>query len=355
MNEPGSQALDVSFYTDPEVFRIERNRLFTDHWWLVGTAQELSAKGDYIATTLGHFPILMLRDENLELRGFHNVCRHRAGPIVIDRAGRLSGNLLVCRYHGWSYDLQGNLINAHHLNRCINKDANSLFPIQIAEWRGMVFACIGPDVPSLKQWLGEIGEIANRFPNPEHMHPLGTIEKCGTTNWKCYGDNSCEGYHVGLVHRALDSSMEPDAVSIQCYEQGEFIGFDVTYSASAQDPSRLGKGFWIYKFPGLLLHFSESTFNAESVVPISESRIALKRWFWSYPEGQSESDADPREAVSSASRVMDEDLDICERVFENLSAGIYQNGILSTQDEPGTRYFQSLVRDFHRKIGIQQQ
>lgn len=345
--------LDASLYTDRSVFIKERDFLFTNHWWLIGTAQELRSKGDYIATTLGKFPVFAVRDENGELNGFHNVCRHRAGPIVIDQAGKISGNLLICRYHGWSYSLQGGLINAHRLNQCIDKDANSLFPIQIGEWKGLVFACIGQGVPPLIQWLGELGEIAGRFPGPEHMDSLGTIEKSGNTNWKCYGDNSCEGYHVGLVHKALDSSMEPDAVSIQRYEQGQFIGFDVTYSTSAKDPSRYGKGFWVYKFPGLLLHFSESAFNAESVVPISENRIALKRWFWSYPIEQSKSGADPREAVSSASRVMDEDLEICERVFENLSAGIYQKGVLSPQDESGTQYFQHLVRSLHCKIGVE--
>ena len=352
MNEPVPKLLDASLYTDPEVFKKERGLLFTNHWWLIGTVQELSTEGDYIATTLGQFPVLVLRDDKGELRGFHNVCRHRAGPIVIDQAGKVSGNLLVCRYHGWSYDLQGNLKNAHHLNRCIDKEAYSLFPIQTAEWEGLVFTCIGQDAPSLTQWLGEIVEIASHFPSPENMDPLGTIEKSGATNWKCYGDNSCEGYHVGLVHKALDSSMDTDAVSIQCYEQSQFIGFDVTYSPSVKDPSRYGKGFWIYKFPGLLLHFSERAFNAESVVPISESRIVLKRWFWNHPEGQSKSVTDPREAVSSASRVMDEDLKICERVFENLSAGVYQNGVLSARDEPGTQYFQLLVRNLHDTIGV---
>lgn len=345
--------LDASLYTDRGVFEKERDFLFANYWWLIGTAQDLRSKGDYIATTLGKFPVLVVRDEKGELNGFHNVCRHRAGPIVIDQAGKISGNFLICRYHGWSYSLQGGLINAHRLNQCIDKDANSLFPIRIGEWKGLVFACIGQSVPPLIRWLGEIGEIADRFPGPEHMDPLGTIEKSGTTNWKCYGDNSCEGYHVGLVHKALDSSMEPDAVSIQRYEQGQFIGFDVTYSASAKDPSRYGKGFWVYKFPGLLLHFSESSFNAESVMPIRENRIALKRWFWSFPAEQSKSGAGPREAVSSASRVMDEDLEICERVFENLSAGVFQNGVLSPQDEPGTRYFQQLVCNMHQKIGVE--
>ena len=44
------------------------------------------------------------------LRGFHNVCRHRAGPLVTDPAGRCAN--LVCQYHGWSYDCDGALLAA---------------------------------------------------------------------------------------------------------------------------------------------------------------------------------------------------------------------------------------------------
>ncbi|MGI9319587.1 MAG: aromatic ring-hydroxylating oxygenase subunit alpha [bacterium] len=352
MNESTTQLLDAVLYADPGVFEKERDALFSQHWWLIGTEPELISKGEYITTTLGRFPIFVIRDENDKLNGFHNVCRHRAGPIFIDQAGKLSGNLLVCQYHGWCYNLQGQLKNAHRLNQSLDKSAHPLFPIRIAVWNKLVFACIDQDAPPLTDWLGDITEIAKRFPTNVQMHPLGIVEKTGATNWKCYGDNSCEGYHVGLVHKALGSSMDTDAVKIRCYEEGKFIGFDVTYSASAADPSRQGKGFWIYKFPGLLLHFSENTFNAESVIPLSERSIALKRWFWSLPPKASRSKTDPQEAVSSASRVMDEDLQICERVFENLSAGIYSSGVLSTTDEPGTQFFQKIVREFHRSIGL---
>ena len=248
--------------------------------------------------------------------------------------------------------MQGRLINAHQLNTCIDKAEYSLFPINISVWNGMVFASIGRDAPSLLEWLGEIAEVAKPFPEVARMEPLSTLEKSGNTNWKCYGDNSCEGYHVGLVHKSLNSSMDQDAVTIRCYENGKFIGFDVTYHASAADPSRRGKGLWIYKFPGLLLHFSENTFNAECVIPVDVGKINLKRWFWSLPKEQTTLDVDPREAVSSASIVMDEDLEICERVFENLSAGVYRSGVLSPQDEPGTQYFQQLVREFHYSIGV---
>ena len=352
MNREFSPLLEAHLYCDAEVFAREREPLFTQHWWLIGSESELNTKGDYIATTLGRYPIFVVRDHQHSIRGLHNTCRHRAGPLVVDSHGNISGSLLVCQYHGWSYDFEGQLINAHRLNSCINKAEYSLYPIKVSLWNGMVFASVGHDAPPLIEWLGEITEIAKPFPSASSMVPLGTLEKSGNTNWKCYGDNSCEGYHVGLVHKALNSSMDQDAVTIHCYEKGKFVGFDVSYCTSAADPSRSGKGLWIYKFPGLLLHFSDNTFNAECVIPIDEGKISLRRWFWSLPKERSSLDVDPSEAVSSASIVMDEDLKICEQVFKNLSAGIYRSGVLSTHDESGTQYFQELVREFHRENGV---
>lgn len=340
--------LDPRLYTDPEVFTKEQQKLFDHHWWLVGRDNELSKKGDYVATTLGRFPIFIVRSAYGQMNGFHNVCRHRAGPIVTKEKGNYSGNLLVCQYHGWCYDLQGRLKNAHRLNKHLNHEDYALIPIRVETWNGLVFACVGNQAPALAHWLGEIIDIAKQFPETSVMNPSSIIEKKGRTNWKVYGDNSCEGYHVGLVHKALGSTMNRDEVVLQCHEEDQFIGFDVTYSGSVSDPSRHGKGLWIYKFPGLLVHFSESAFNAERVLPISEGQIDLKRWFWILSENY----AAQEDLVESASRVMEEDLRICESVFKNLGAGVYKGGVLSPEDEPGTVFFQRLVRQLHDSVGV---
>ena len=169
------------------------------------------------------------------------------------------------------------------------------------------------------------------------------VIKTGKANWKTYGDNSCEGYHVGMVHKALGSSMLRESVSIGNYENGEFVGFEVNYSARGEDQSRAGKGFWIYKFPGLLLHFADFTFNAESVIPLSAETLELRRWFWADEKLASERGVDIHSILPNSAQVMDEDISICERVQRNLSCGEYPGGQLSKTQESGTEYFQQLV------------
>jgi len=340
--------LAPGYYCNPEVFKQEQTQIFGRHWWLIAASHELDQPGDYVGRKVGNYPVFIIRDDNGELHGFHNTCRHRAGPMVTDGHGSCPGKLLVCQYHGWSYDFRGHLKNAHSLNSAINKADYSLYPIRVATWNGLVFACADSEATELIEWLGDIPQIAARFPATDQLSPHGTIEKKGRTNWKCYADNSCEGYHVGLVHRSLGSTTNSDQIELKTFSNGRFVGFDVTYSASVEDPTRQGAGYWIYKYPGLLLHFSEFSFNAECVMPESAGEIALKRWFWINRNQAQRRGVTADSLVQSARTVIQEDLQICERVYENLAAEIYQPGVLSVADEPGTIFFQSLVREDYR-------
>jgi choline monooxygenase len=208
----------------------------------------------------------------------------------------------------------------------------------------MVFACLDEQAPALADWLGDIVAIAANYDPTARMNFDGTVEKRAQCNWKTYGDNSCEGYHVGMVHGAIGSSMQRESVSIDTYDNGQFVGFDVTYG-EGRDQSRAGRGFWIYKFPGLLLHFAEYAFNAETVLPLAAQRIELRRWFFCDAKAAAAHQVEPASIQPASEQVMDEDITICEAVQRNLAAGVYPGGRLSPRQEPGTVYFQQLVRD----------
>ena len=218
-----------------------------------------------------------------------------------------------------------------------------LLPVRVESWNGLVFVCLDDAAPGLIDWLGDVPSIAARFDPCDAMQFDGSIEKPARANWKTYADNSCEGYHVGMVHRALGSSMQRESIRIAAYENGEFVGFDVSYDGG-DDPSRAGTGFWIYKFPGLLLHFADYAFNAETVFPERYDRLRLRRWFWSNANKARAQGVDANEIRPNSEKVIDEDIAICELVQRNLAAGVYPGGQLSTSQEPGTVYFQQLVR-----------
>lgn len=338
------ETLPAAWYHDPAVYAREREAIFRRHWWAVARLEQFTRTGTYVAGEIAGWPIFVIRAGEGALKGFHNVCRHRAGPLVDEGAGRSSA--LTCRYHGWRYDLDGRLKSAPGLTlgEDLEPAAFSLFPVRVEAWNGIVFACLDDAAPDLATWLGDIVEIAKAFPAVAEMTYQGEVVRAGRTNWKAYGDNSCEGYHVRLVHRALGRTVPDEQIEIRAYENGGFVGFDVTYRPSEADPSRRGKGFWVYKFPGLLLHFSDYAFNMESVVPTGPCGVRLVRWFWCDENRARARGTSARAAIDSAEQVMGEDLAICERVQRNLEAGVYRSGRLSPREEVGTIYFQSQVR-----------
>ena len=331
------------YYHQPEVFGYESEHIFKRHWWLVTTESSFVENGDYQTFKLMQWPLLVVRDQQGELRGFYNLCRHRAGPLVDDACGRRRD--FVCRYHGWRYACSGELLKTPGFDKdeIANPENMGLLSIRVACWNGLVFVCLDDSAPDLSDWLGDIVDIAAAYDTTASMNYDGDVEKTAQSNWKTYGDNSCEGYHVGMVHRALGSSMLRESVTIDNYDNGQFVGFDVSYS-DGSDTSRAGKGFWIYKFPGLLLHFAEYAFNAESVFPLDANSIRLQRWFWSHTEKAEQHGIDTASIRPNSEKVIDEDIMICERVQTNLASGAYPGGLLSAAQEPGTIYFQQLVR-----------
>lgn len=331
------------YYHDAEIYSYECEHVFRRHWWLIGIEAALAAPGDYLAFKLMKWPLVIVRDQAGGLRGFYNLCRHRAGPLVLDGTGHCRD--FVCRYHGWRYACTGELLKAPGFEADAVGDPAQmgLLPVRVQSWNGLVFVCLDDAAPDLEAWLGDIPPIAARFDTTASMQFDGEACKSARANWKTYGDNSCEGYHVGMVHRALGSSMQRESVRIDNYANGEFVGFDVSYSAG-DDDSRAGTGFWIYKFPGLLLHFADYSFNAETVLPLAADSIEIRRWFWSNTDKAAAQGVDSTTIRPNSEQVMDEDVSICELVQRNLASGIYPGGRLSATQEPGTLYFQQLVR-----------
>ena len=338
------ETLPASWYCDPSVFEQEQALIFGKHWTLVAREEQLARPGDYVVGDVSGRGIFVIRTRDGQIKGFHNVCRHRAGPVL--RGGQGHCDVLRCAYHGWVYDHSGRLIKAPDFSEKSGKgdfdrSAFNLFAIQVASWNGMVFACLDEAAPDLRVWLGDIIDIADDFAPLSEMTYVHEEVLEAAANWKAYGDNSVEGYHVNHVHKILSTEVAGEEVQIDTYDKGGFVGFDVRYGGAGARGN--GRGFWIYKFPGLLLHFAENSFNVERVIPLSPGRIRLVRWFWIGGKSNDETQQ-ARALIANSVQVMHEDLGICEEVQRNLESGVYQTGRLSPKSEPGTIFFQRLVR-----------
>src|SRR4029077_2426098 len=139
--------LPASAYLDEAVFERERDRIFARTWQLVARTDELARVGDLKPTTILDEPILITHGLDGTLRGFYNVCRHRAAQVVLSKGNRRS---LQCPYHGWTYGLDGRLQVAREMDGTENFDKADfgLVPVRVERWGPFIFANLDDHAPS---------------------------------------------------------------------------------------------------------------------------------------------------------------------------------------------------------------
>jgi phenylpropionate dioxygenase-like ring-hydroxylating dioxygenase large terminal subunit len=146
--------------------------------------------------------VLVVRGEDAELRAFRNVCRHR-GSRVLSGSGEC-GQAIRCRYHGWTYRLDGSLIGVPEVRSFggVDKAALGLLPARVEEAFGLVFVNLDPDAAPLASLLGDLPERLDRYRIPS-LVPFSAADGRQPANWKIIIDNYLEGYHVPIAHPGL--------------------------------------------------------------------------------------------------------------------------------------------------------
>src|SRR5436853_248463 len=161
-----AHTLGSSYYVDPAVLERERERVFFKTWQCCGYREQVQNPGDYFTFDLAGEPLLIVRD-TAGLRGFYNVCRHRAGPVAEACGAR---KVFRCGYHGWTYGLDGRLLNAPEMEGTedFRFEDFALRPIRAAEWSLWVFVNLDPNADDLLPALREVPSQAAKF-DLEHM------------------------------------------------------------------------------------------------------------------------------------------------------------------------------------------
>jgi phenylpropionate dioxygenase-like ring-hydroxylating dioxygenase large terminal subunit len=200
--------IHASLYTDPRVFDDEMERVFHRGWVFVGHASEIPRPGDYVTRTVGTEPVIMVRAGDGTVSVLVNRCRHR-GTMVCP-ADRGHARTLTCPYHGWTYDLRGELLGVPYPGgyASFDKSANGLPRApRVSEYRGFVFASLAADGVSLAEHLGPATRLIDRSCDlsPEGLIELtaGWVRHRCAANWKMLPENDSDGYHLGFVHMAL--------------------------------------------------------------------------------------------------------------------------------------------------------
>jgi choline monooxygenase len=345
-------SLPARFYTDSAIFAEEKDRIFARTWQVVGHRHQLMNPGDFFTVDLQGEPLLLVRGSGGELRGFYNVCRHRAGPPA---EGCGSRKLFRCGYHGWTYGLDGKLVSAPEFENVQEFDRSyfALEPVRVEEWFNLIFVNLDANAGPLINSLAELPQQAGRFGfGGMKLFERRTYEmKC---NWKNYVDNYLEGYHLPSVHPGLNRELDYNGYIVEPYAR-HVRQFSPIRGAQTGDttPRRYQEAqedlttdyFWI--FPNWMLNCYPDNVSLNIVLPLDAERsLAIFEWY--LPDNDLGSAA-AKASVEFSDQIQMEDIAICERVQKNLHSRSYQRGRYSVKQEKGVHAFHRMYAEIMQR------
>ena len=219
-------SLPAGLYTREDVFEADLDVFFRQHWICIGVECDVPEPGDATVVDIGKTSLILLRDDDGEIRVMHNVCRHR-GSRLLD-AGKTIVSKLVCPYHTWTYELSGELSYAPHMGAGFKKECRSLKPVTFKSIGGLIYICLSDnppeDIDNLEQVMAErLAPYDIR--NAKVAHEVDVIEK---GNWKLTIENNRECYHCSANHPELcvsfvdlDFGFDPETLSPEDKAQAE--------------------------------------------------------------------------------------------------------------------------------------
>lgn len=327
--------LPARLYGCPDAWTRERAAVFGRAWLFVGHEAEAAGAGDWIATDVAGHRLLAVRGTDGALRAFHNVCRHRAGPLVQGVAGHCEGEL-VCAYHGWRYALDGRLRAATGFGAAEGFDPREfgLLEVRLETWRGLAFVNLDPGAPPLSTHVAALDALlAERglqmaAPALRRSHHLAC-------DWKVYAENYLEGYHIGAVHPVLAGELGSAEYRVRV--DGDLV---VQEAVGVNDGPQAGVWGWLW--PNLGINVYRDGAMIERMTPVGPGRTRLDYLFLN-----DSGEAALTDALAASDRLTAEDAAVCEAVQTNLSAGAYDTGVLSARHEAAVAWFQSRLAEVH--------
>jgi len=344
-----AHALAAPLYRDPAVLALEQRVVFGQSWQLAAPADALSGSGDHAVTEFGTTPVILVRGDDGVLRAFHNVCRHRGGPLAL-KDGR-GAKALHCKYHGWTYTLGGQLRSAPEMQSAANFDVSRIcLPQARAEqWQALVFGALSDEVPLLTDVLLGIAQQApGTFGRPLKFQRRVSYEL--DCNWKVYVDNYLEGYHLPHIHPVLNKMLDYRSYTTEV-ARWHSLQHSPIEDAGPDTTNIYGQGgaYYYFIYPNTMLNCLPGRLQTNRVLPLGVDRCRVDFDYY-YPADPTDVDELRRREKDQtfSDEVQAEDAAICAAVQKGLASGSYETGRLCPKREAGVKHFHDLLRTAYR-------
>ena len=287
----GSHTLERKYYMSRKILKKEYKNIFYNQWICVGRTSELNEPGDYKTIHIGTESVIILRDNNNQIIGHHNICRHRGTRLCEKSSGKFSKSI-QCGYHGWVYGLDGTLIGSPHMDAIKNfhKSNYGLHSVALKLWDGFIFINLSNKPDNFDK---KFNPLVGRFSQwtLSDLKTYKTIKYKVNGNWKLVIQNYCECYHCPILH--------PELAAIHNYMggrndlfEGPFLGGYMEFNKNKESISENGKlccpilselkeenknrVYYYFIFPNMLLSLHPEYAMAHTVWPHGNEKCIVE-------------------------------------------------------------------------------
>jgi phenylpropionate dioxygenase-like ring-hydroxylating dioxygenase large terminal subunit len=353
------RALEPRHYLDPALLEREHERIFERTWQLAGHVARLPHPGSYITAMAGRQPVLVVRDEDGEVRAFRNVCRHRASRLL--SGSGTCKRAIRCRYHGWTYRLDGTLIGVPEHRQYgpeLDKPSLSLHPVRAELLCGLIFVNLDPDAAPLAELTAGLAERLAPYDIPS-LVPYSSYRGTEPANWKVVAENYLEGYHIPIAHPGLMRLLDYGRYDVEVH--GGWVWFEAPLRDEVSG-NRLARLYdrLVTPMPGLAAEHRRvwryAYIYPNTTIDLYPDQIGT----WQILPDGTDADRDvfdsyrhPRAGVRTRAvhrinnrfntLVLNEDIDLVDNVQQGLHTRGYSCGPLSAR-EAGVAWFADRVR-----------
>jgi len=215
---------------DPEVFALERDKIFSQVWLYIGHETELKKPNDFKTRDVAGRPLIFGRDAKGAIQVWVNSCPHRGAMLCREPEG--NARFMTCFYHGWSFSSSGKLVSVPG-DTSYGPDFERpglATPAKVDSYRGFVFVSFNPDVEPLVDYLAGATDFIDLVADQseEGMQILeGTHEYSVKANWKLLVENSVDGYHAVSTHQRYFEMVMASGVELDGASLTQAVGLDL--------------------------------------------------------------------------------------------------------------------------------
>ena len=358
LGEP-RQALPAHYYLNPAHYERELRRIWFRNWIYLGRSETLAQARAFRTFDVGGQPILIVRDDEGRLQGFYNTCRHRGAALCRETHGELRSPAIICPYHAWTYDLQGELLRTSSKANAQGFDVAdyALYRISVEERAGCIFVALTEDPPPFEKNFDVPFDTLRNWSLADLRvgHVLVKEMQC---NWKIFWENyneclHCPGVHVqlsqlvpifgrGLLEERDDPKWKEHAGSADPKFKGGLRAGAQTWTTDGEPigaplpgltpEDRRAGHIYVTGYPSMFMVGHPDYVRIVRIRPLAPERTEMHVEYLFAGETLADPSINIGKALEFANRVMTEDAQICELNQRGMHSMPHGHGILMPEE-----------------------